>query len=49
MDYHDVTTICEYGIVFLGPCYGVEAHILERVDGKWVTEGVGYTAEVDEE
>jgi hypothetical protein len=43
-----VTTICEYGLAFLGPYCGVEARIVERVGGKWVT-GVEYTAEEDEE
>jgi hypothetical protein len=43
----DVTTVCEYGLAFLGPYCGIKVHILQRADGKWVT-GSEYTAAEDE-
>ncbi len=43
----NVTTIYEYGLAFLGPYCGVEARILKKVNGIWVTDGV-YTAGEDE-
>jgi len=42
-----VTTICEYGISFLGPYCGVEACMLKRVNGEWVTQAE-YSADDDE-
>jgi hypothetical protein len=42
-----VTTVCEYGFAFLGPYSGIEARLLERVGGKWITKE-RYTAEEDE-
>ena len=42
-----VTTVCEYGLAFLGPYCGIEARLLERVGEKWVIKEM-YTAEEDE-
>jgi len=42
-----VTTTCEYGISFLGPYCGVEARMLNRVHGEWVTQ-TEYSADDDE-
>ena len=42
-----VTTVCEYGLAFLGPYCGIEARRLERVGEKWVVKET-YTAEEDE-
>jgi hypothetical protein len=43
-----VITIVEYGIAFLGPYCAVEARMLERNDGKWMTRNK-YSASTDEE
>jgi len=42
-----VNTIYEYGLAFLGPYCGVEARILKKENGSWVTESA-YTADEDE-
>ncbi len=42
-----VNTIYEYGLAFLGPYCGVEARILKKENGTWVTDSV-YTADEDE-
>lgn len=42
-----VTKIVEYGIAFLGPYCAVEARMLEKKDGKWITQ-TAYSASTDE-
>jgi hypothetical protein len=42
-----VNTVYEYGLAFLGPYCAVEARVLKKVDGTWITNRV-YTAEEDE-
>ena len=42
-----VITIVEYGIAFLGPYCAVEARLLEKADGKWITRST-YSVSSDE-
>ena len=42
-----VITIVEYGIAFLGPYCAVEARMLERQNGKWITR-TEYSVSTDE-
>jgi len=42
-----VNTVYEYGLAFVGPYCAVEARVLKKVNGTWVTNLV-YTAEEDE-
>lgn len=42
-----VNIVYEYGLAFLGPYCAVEARVLKKVNGTWVTDRV-YTAEEDE-